>query len=807
MHDFRHALRLLFRNPGLTLIVAAALGLGIGANTAIFSVVNASLLRPLPYRDASRLVVVWDQLLKLGIRQFPVSDANYLDYKNTSRVFEDLAAFQFSDFNLTGGDLAERVPGLRISSNFFAMLGASPVIGRTIAAEECVAGRDNVVVLGDRLWRRRFGADPGVVGKAVVLDGNVLTVIGVMPAGFAFSSGASGAAELWTPLVLHPDAGRTAGALELIARLKPGVSVEHARTDMNSIAVGVEERHHPYRGPHGEDAGYGVTVVTLHDQLFDGVRRGLLVLLTAVGFVLLIACANVANLLLVRAIERRKEMAIRKALGAGRLRLVRQALVESFTLAALGGCVGLAAAFGGVDLLARLLPDNLVRLASVPIDGRVLGFTLLTSLATGLVFGLGPALHASRTDLNQALKQTGRGMSEGSGAMRLRQALVVAEVALSLVLLVGAGLMIRSFALLMRVNPGFRTERVITARISLSQDHYREGHRIAGFYRDLLERLRRLPGVESASAVSRLPLTGGPGGDPFSIRGRAYDANGRTPQVANQQVIGADYFRAMQIPMLEGRVFAEQEPQPVVIVNETMARGFWPGESVIGRRIVLGAPRPDAVWREIVGVAADVRISGIAVKPLPQMYVPLEQAPADSMALVIRTLREPDALISGLRREVFAVDPSQPLYDVRTMEERVASTIAQPRFQALVLGLFAAMALVLAAIGTYGVIARSVAQRTHEIGIRMALGAEPVQVLALILGEGTVLALCGVVLGLAGALALARMLSSLLYGVTASDPLTYLGASLLMMAVVVGACYVPARWAARVDPLDALRSD
>ena len=527
MRDVRFALRLLARSPGFTAIANLALALGIGANTAIFSVVNWALLRPLPYRDAGRLVAVWDQLLKLDIREFPVSDANYLDYKRSNSAFEEMAAFRYLDFNLTGSEAAERVPGMRVSANFFPILGASTAIGRTFTEDENTYGRDSVVILSDALWRRRFGADPNVIGKAVTLNGALFTAVGVMPAGFAFSSGADAVAELWTPLVLHPDAGRTEGALEVIARLKPGMSVDQARANMNAVAAGVEEHYHPYRGPRGEDAGYSVNVLTLRDQLFGGVRRGLLVLLAAVAFLLLIACANIASLLLARAAERRREMAIRRALGAGRLRLIRQTLTEGLTLASLGGTLGLVAAFWGVDSLARLAPESLGNVEHIPIDPVVLLFTLTVSMATGLLFGLAPAFQ-SGMNLSEALKQTGRHVTGGTRARRLRQVLVVSEIALSLVLVVAAGLLIKSFALLMRVNPGFRTERLMTARISLPQSDYRDSRRVATFYRELLERLRRLPGVESASAVSRLPLTGGAGGDPFSIQGRPYNTAGKT---------------------------------------------------------------------------------------------------------------------------------------------------------------------------------------------------------------------------------------------------------------------------------------
>ncbi|HXI44113.1 MAG TPA: ABC transporter permease [Bryobacteraceae bacterium] len=805
MRDLRYAFRMLRRDPGFAVIAILALALGIGANTAIFSVVNAALLRPLPYPDGARLMVVWDRLSKLGIAEFPVSYANYLDYKAGNRVFENVAAFSAAEFNLTTADSAERVPGVRVSANLFAMLGAAAVVGRVFLPQENEAGRDAVVVVSDSLWRRRFGGDPNVLGKTMILDGSPLQIVGILPRAFSFAP-VNPPPQVWIPLQPPPDSSRTAGALELIARLKPGVTVEQAIADMSAVARGVEERYHPYRGPHGEDAGYGVSVTSLRDQLYGGMRRGLLVLLAAVAFVLLIACANVANLLLVRTAGRRREIAVRRALGAGRLGLARQLLVESVTLALAGGALGLLLAFWGVSVLAALMPAGLPQLETIPLDSRVLTFTILVSLVAGLVFGVAPLVEGSGLHLTEALKE-GRGMSGGTRSGRLRHALITAEIALSLVLVIGAGLLLKSFVRLTSVNPGFRAEKLITARISLPENQYRDNDLVTAFFRDLVPRTRAVPGVQSASVVSRLPLTGGPGGDPFSIEGRPYDASGSTPQVAHQQVVGADYFHTMQIPLLAGRVFAERESQPVAVINRTLARGFWPSapSDAIGRRIVLGAPRPGADWLTIVGIVGDVRNSTLDAQPLPQMYVPIEQAPARSMALVIRTAGDPDNVIAAVRAQIFMFVPSLPLYDVKTMAERESATVAQPRFQTLLLGLFAALALSLAAIGIYGVIAHSVAQRTHEIGIRMALGARAASVLKLVLREGLIVGLAGIVVGLAATLALVRLLSGLLYDVPPFDPATFLGASLLLMAVVLAACYIPACRASRLDPIIALR--
>ncbi len=806
MHDLRYAIRQLVHHPGFAFVSVLALGLGIGANTAIFSVVNAALLRPLPYRDSSRLVVVWDQLVKLGMDRFPVSYANYLDYRAQNGVFEDVAAFTYAEFNLTAADQAERVPGMRVSANLLPMLGASPAAGRIFTTEENGPGRGNVVVLSDSLWRRRFGQDHSIVGKTVMLDGNSLTVVGILPANFSFSAG-NPAPELWVPVELRPDPDRTAGALELIARLKSGVTLTQATTSVRAVARGIEDRYHPYRGPHGEDAGYGVTVIPLREELYGSMRRGLLVLLAAVAFVLLIACANVASLLLARTAVRRREIAVRLSLGSGRFRLARQLLVESLTLSAAGGLLGLALAFWGVNALRSMLPDSLPHLERIPLDFRVLGFALGVSLVTGVIFGLAPALEGSGLALTETLKQAGRGVTGGASSRAIRRVLITAEVALSLVLVIGAGLLIKSFARLLSVNPGFSAEKLITARISLSEQTYQENQRVAAFYSELLDRVRMLPGVLSVSVVSQLPLTGGPGGDPFSIEGRPYDTHSRTPQITSHQVIGSDYFRTMQIPLLAGRIFRAREPQPAVIINQTMARGFWPGDlsQAIGRRILLGAPRPGAPWLTITGVVGDVRNSGLAAELIPQMYVPVDQTPARSMALVVRTARDSARIISAVRAQLFSLDPNQPLYDVKAMDQRVAATVAQPRFQTVLLGAFGALALILAAIGIYSVIAQSVVDRTHEIGIRIALGARPGAVLRSIIWEGLAMGLAGTGLGLAATLPLAHLLASLLYGVPALDAGTFLMASLVLMVVVLAASYLPARRAAKLDPVAALR--
>ena len=792
-------------------MAALTLALGIGANTAIFSVVDAVLLRPFPYKNSGRLVMIWDQLTKLGLTQFPVTFANYRDYRNQNGVFEDIAAFDYANFNLTeAANPPERIAGMRVSANLFPVLGAEAALGRTFAWEERQPGRSSVAILSDELWRRRFGADPKVVGRTITLDQDLFVVVGIMPRTFRFTTRSVNPPELWTPLIVPADSGRTAGALQLLARLKPGVSIESAQANMKTLAAGIEQQYHPFRGPHGEDAGYGVSVISLRDQVFGNMRQGLIMLMGAVGFVLLIACANLANLLLAKAASRQKEMAIRKALGAGRGRLMAQLLTESTLLALLGGCLGLLLAVWGVAGLAAIAPRTMSIPATIKLSAPALAFTLTLSLLTGLLFGLAPAARATKASLNESM----RGAERHWLPVSAPDFLVAAEVALLLVLVAGAGLLMKSFVRLQQVNPGFNAERVVTAQISLEQSQYRQSYQSAAFFSQLLERLAALPEVRSASVTSRLPLSGAGGGarggDPFSIEGRAYNPNSRTPQVVNYQVTGLNYFRTMQIPVLSGRDFSAQDTDtsiPVAIINETMARGFWPGKSPLGQRIMLGAPRPGKPWLTIVGVAGDVRNASLDVTPIPQMYAPHAQNPSRAMTIVVLTDADPLAVLSGMRGEVFALDRSQPLYDVNTMQHRLAGSVAQPRFQSTLLGLFAAFALMLGAVGIYGVVSYSVAQRTREIGIRMALGAQSGDVLKTIVSRRAPMVLAGIAIGVGVALALARLMSSLLYGVSAKDPWVLLGSASVLALVALVAAFIPARRALSIDPVRALRHE
>lgn len=808
LNDLRYAFRMLLKNPGFTTVAVLTLALGIGANTTIFSIVNALLIKPLPYRDPERLVIVWDQLLKLGLNQFATTFGNYFDYKDQNQVFDDIAAFYYADFNLTGGDQPERLSGMGVSANLFPLLGVEASLGRTFVADENQPGRDKVALLSNTLWQRRFGGDPNLIGKRIALNDESYTVVGVMPPDFRFTLGSSNLPEVWLPVVFRPDPGRSSGSLFLVARLKKDVSLEQALANLKSLAGQIQQQFHPYTGPNGEDAGYDVTIVPLRQQLVGSLRPVLWVLLLAVGFVLLIACANLANLLLSRAEARGKEMAIRTALGASRRRLHLQLITESMLLAVLGGSIGLVIAYWGIDIVLAFSPNNISPLTKIGIDSRVLGFTLLVSMLTGLVFGLAPAMKASKIDLNKSLKERSNSSPGGFQLGQLRHLLVVAEVSISLVLLSGAGLMIKSFLHLQNLSPGFSAERLLTAQISLPRSKYFEDHQVVDFYKRLLEHIETLPGVRSASMVSSLPFGGTHLRDPFSIEGRPYDTASKTPQVANFQVIGRTYFRAMQIPLLSGRLFAERDAEgtpPVAIVNETMARGFWPNEDPIGKRVMMGAPMPERPWLTIVGVVGDVKNSGLETPPLPQMYAHDLQNPTRSMTLVIRTALATQTLTTAIQHQVIALDKDLPMYDVKTMEQRLSNSVAQPRFRTFLLGIFAALALVLSAVGIYGVMSYSTEQRTHEIGIRVALGAQAGDVLKLVVGQGMVLTLIGVLIGLALSFALTRFLSSLLFGVSTTDPGTFVAVSALLATVALVACYIPARRAAKVDPMVALR--
>jgi len=807
LHDLRYGLRVLAKNPGFTGVAVLTLALGIGANTAIFSMVHGVLIQRLPFKDPGRLFTLWERNLKMGYEQNPPAAANFRDWRDRNGVFEQMAAFDSSrTFNLAGGGNPERVDGAAVSPGLFELLGVEPIWGRTISSGEDQPGRDGVVMLSYGLWQRRFNADRAVVGKSITIDGRSCTMIGVMPPGFQFP-GNTGTilniftappAQLWVPLALTPEAWsqRSSHFLQVIARLKPGVTLGHAQSEMDSIEQQLV-RAYPR-----EYIGSDVKFVLLHAQVVGNFRSALLVLFGAVAFVLLIGCANVANLLLARAVGRQREVAIRSALGAGRLRLVQQLITESLVLAIVGGVLGVLLAGWGINLLKLILPDNFPSADAVQINAPVLLFTILASLVTGLIFGLAPALQTSRTPLTGSLKEGERG-GDSLRHNRLRSVLVAAEVALAMILLMGTGLMLRSFVRLQEVHPGFLADHLLTMEISLPEAKYPDPQK-AAFFAQLLERVRSLPGVQSAGAIGHLPLSG-------DIESYNMEVESRLPlpnEYANPacHVVEPGYFEAMKIPLVAGRYFDErdgaQSPH-VLIVNEVVARNVFPNENPIGKRLRMGFNGFTGV---IVGVVGNTKDLTLDLASYEAVYTPYAQAPSwNTMALTIRTTFAPLALARPVHELVLGIDKDQPVSKVRTMDEVVEASVAAPRFRTLLLGLFGLAALLLAGLGIYGVMSYSVSQRTREIGIRIALGAERSEVIRLVLRHGLVLTLAGLGTGLVGALGLTHLLSSMLYEVRPTDPLTFVGVTVVLTASALLASYIPARRATRVDPMVALR--
>jgi putative ABC transport system permease protein len=800
--DIRYGLRGLAKRPGFTAIALLTLALGIGVNSAIFSAVDSILLRPLPLKDPERLVSVWEQTPRDGIRQNQAAPANFFDLQTQNQVFEQIGAYGPDDVNLTGDGDPERLDGQVVTANVFSILGVPASLGRTFSPDEDQPGQEHVVVLSDALWQRRFNRDPSIINRAITLNGESFIVIGVMPRGFFFPDREI---ELWTPWAMEPDqkAGRGDHYLTLVARLKQGTTLERANADLGSIAQRLSAEY-----PRTNE-GLGFIAHSLHQDYVGDLRLPILILFAAVGLVLLIACANVANLLLAQATTRRKEIAIRIALGARHWTIVRQLLIESLLLAAGGGLLGVLGAFWGVQALAKLLPESLSKLQNVSIDARVFLFTLGVSVLTAVVFGGVPALLASRTKPGATLSDVARDMAGGTSGRHLRRVLVVSEVALAVVLLVSAGLLIRSFQLLRRVDTGFTTENALTMRMVLPFPKYQKAEARRAFYDEVLGKIHEVPGIESAGMITFLPLSFHGMNFNFSVEGQPATSDAKLP-FALWRVVSPDYFRAMGIPLRRGRFFDARDSadaQPAVLVNRRLAEQYWPGEDAIGKRLKVGALDSPNAWLTVVGVVGDVRQTGLNEQKL-EFYVPYAQERRSFMAprdLVVRTKSDPATIAAAVRRAVWSVDKDQPVSNVRTLDQVVAAAISQERFQALMLGLFAALALLLACVGLYGVISYAVVQRTHEIGVRMALGAQPLDVLRLVIRQGMLLTVAGLVVGIIAGTFVTRVLSDLLFGVTPRDPLTFAGVPVLLLVVAFFACYIPARRATRIDPLAALR--
>lgn len=797
--DLRYGLRMLWKSRGFTAVSALSLALGIGANTMIFSMVNALIIRPLPYADAGRLYVLAGTQLQKGIEEGGLSYPDFVDWQEQNRSFESVAAFYDRGFNLAGEHEPERVEGSSVSANVFRVLGVAPALGRDFLSEEDQADAAPVVLISHGTWQRRFNSDLNVAGKTIRIDGRNHSIIGVMPDGFKFPE----ESEVWTPLALrNTEESRGTRYLNCVGRLRQGVMAEQAEAELRTIARQLEERYPISNG------GWSAMVQPLREDLVgEEIRLFMSILLGAVGFVLLIACSNVANLLLARGAARQKEMGIRTALGAGRWRVVRQLLTESILVALMGGVLGIFIAMWGIDLMVASIPEQLPFWIRFDIDARVLVFTLIVSTMTGVVFGLAPALQASKPDLHSILKEGGRGSTEGIRRNRLRSALVVVEVALALVLLIGATLMIKSFLRVQEIAPGFNPQGVLTMQLSAQGAQYDEDDQKAAFFTEVVRRIASVSGVRAVGATSSLPLGGNNSTTSLLVEGQTYPP-GAEPSAAITAIAG-NYFEAIGIPLLQGRVFTERDAKEaprVVIINETIARRFFQNEEPVGRRIQR-SNSPDSPWFTIVGVVGDVKRQELIERPEFQLYFPHEQNAWRAMTIVVRGEGDPTGLTAAVRNEIWRVDKDQPVYSVQTMERVIAASEAVwiARLQGSLMGLLGIVALVLASIGIYGVIAYSVSRRTHEIGIRMALGAQTRDVLRLVVGQGLILISIGIVIGLAGAFLLTRAMASLLYGVTATDPVTFIVVTFVLFSVALLASYIPARRATRVDPMTALR--
>jgi putative ABC transport system permease protein len=797
--DLRYGFRQLRLNPGFAAITVVTLALGIGANTALFSVVRHVLLKPLPYREPARLTRVWMDNRRLQMREDWASYLNYQDYKRLGTSFESMAAFTAPSMNLISDGEPERINGAFAEAMLFDVLGARPVQGRAFTKEEETAGKENVAVIGWGLWQRRFGGG-NVLGKVLDFDGRRFTIIGVMPPGFAFPAKKS---EFWAPLVVNERAKRRVGYwLQMVARVKAGITPARAQAEMDVAGKQLEQQYPE------DNAGYGIYVNPLENHVAGNVRTPLLVLLGAVGFVLLIACVNVAGLFLARAEARSREIMVRSAMGASRGRLVRQLVMEAGCLAAVAGAAGVVAAYAGVHALLRLAPADLPRLDEIRLDGAVLVFAICLTMLTALLFGLWPAWQLSRVSLQQALREGGRGMTGSHAAAKRRSALVVMQCALAILLLAGAGLLLRSLGALRATNTGFRTANVLTMRVNASRTRYAQGPQVAQFYEQLLQRVRALPGVKNAATISDLFLSNTPNSGTFTLEDRAPFPPSEQIE-ATDDIVSPGFFETMQVRLVSGRFIdgRDKDGAPrVIVINETFASKYWPNQNPVGKRLVFGTPGARNPWITIVGVIGDMRRRGLHQGARLEVFFSAAQNAGRNMQLLVATDGRPLALGAAVRAEVRALDSSAPITDLSTVEADIGESLAVRRFQALLLALFSVLAVLLAAVGIFGLMAQVVVRRTPEIGLRMALGASPQDVLKMVLRQGVLLAAGGAAAGICATFALARVLHSLLFGISAADPISYAGAAVVMAVAVTLACGLPAWRAARVDPMVALRN-
>lgn len=798
IQDIRYSIRKLLKSPGFTIAALITLALGIGANTAIFSVVNSVLLRPQPFKDPNRIVFVWETSPQ---GQITVSLPDFLDWQKHNQVFENLASYAYDRYNLTGSGQPEQVRGVIVSGEFFDLLGVEPILGRTLRPEE---DRERFIVLSHGLWQRRFGSNPNIIGQSLLMDNVSWTVKGVMPASFQFPSTE---AQLWTSFVPiyswtpAQQSNRKRHIFRVIGRIKQGVTTERAQGEMTTLAAGLEQENPD------SNAGVGVKLVSVDEQLVGAVRPALLILVGAVGLVLLIACVNVANLLLARASGREREIAVRTALGATRSLIIRQMLTESMLVALAGGAIGLLLGIWGVKVLVSLSPGNIPRLETSTLDSTLLLFTIGISLLTGLIFGLIPALQATKLNLSESLREGGRGTAGSIRSRRVQNLLVVSEIALSLVLLIGAGLLSKSFLRLLDTDAGFNPDNVITVNLIIPTYKYPKSEQRASVYRQIIDRVSVLPGVQTASVSDSLPPHEGETTEPFTIEKNGTPDSEESGR-ADYLPISPNFFRSLKIPVLKGREFTEADnatSPDVVIINEHLAHRYYGDVDPVGQRLGIGN-KESMTWYSIIGVVGDVKYQGLDSETDSSMYFSYTQVSLGGLYLVVRTDSDPRGLLASVRNEIWAVDPDLPALNVKTMNDIMSDVVAQPRFNTLLIGIFAAISLVLAAVGIYGVIAYSVTQRTNEIGIRMALGAQRSDVLKLIVKQGLKLAIVGVVIGLTAAFAATRIISGLLYGVSATDMSTFGIAALLLVGVALAASYLPARRATKVDPMIALRN-